>query len=166
MYNTAISALGKARQADAAERLFRQMPAPDAVSYETLIAAYGMSGAADKAEATFEAMQRAGGQPRNARFPALGRLPCLLQPTARLLQALNRASPPRCPPSQASSRATTRTAASLPRTHSRATGAPPSGCRSASGQQVGGRHMARSRLGMHDPGPTCIAWVLWAMSRL
>lgn len=62
MYNTAISALGKARQVDAAEQLFQQVPAPDAVSYETLIAAYGMSGAAVKAEATFEAMRHAGGR--------------------------------------------------------------------------------------------------------
>jgi pentatricopeptide repeat protein len=60
MYNTAISALGKALQADAAEALFNTMPAPDAVSHETLIAAYGMSGLADKAEAAFERMRKAG----------------------------------------------------------------------------------------------------------
>ncbi|KAL4443011.1 hypothetical protein ABPG77_008502 [Micractinium sp. CCAP 211/92] len=71
MYNTAISALGKARQVDAAEQLFQQVPAPDAVSYETLIAAYGMSGAADKAEATFEAMRHAGFQPRDYAYCGL-----------------------------------------------------------------------------------------------
>jgi pentatricopeptide repeat protein len=64
MFNTAMSALGKALQVEAAEALFARMPAPDAVSHETLIAAYGMSGLADKAEAAFERMRKAGGAAR------------------------------------------------------------------------------------------------------
>lgn len=60
MYNTAISALGKAQQVEAAAALFARMPTPDAVSYETLIAAYGMSGMAEPAEAAFKRMRSAG----------------------------------------------------------------------------------------------------------
>jgi pentatricopeptide repeat protein len=44
MFNTAISAAGKAGQLDVAVALFGEVPEPDAVSFETMIAAYGMCG--------------------------------------------------------------------------------------------------------------------------
>lgn len=71
MYNTAISALGKALQVDAAESLFREAPAPDAVTFETLIAAYGMTGQADKAEQSFATMVAAGFAPRDYAYCGL-----------------------------------------------------------------------------------------------
>ncbi|PSC71557.1 nadh:ubiquinone oxidoreductase complex i intermediate-associated 30 [Micractinium conductrix] len=71
MYNTAMSALGKALQAEAAAKLFSEMPAPDAVSYETLIAAHGMSGRAEVAEAAFKAMHKAGFTPRDYAYCGL-----------------------------------------------------------------------------------------------
>jgi pentatricopeptide repeat protein len=71
MFNTAISALGKALQVEAAEALFSQMPAPDAVSHETLIAAYGMSGRAEQAEAAFSCMRAAGFAPRDYAYCGL-----------------------------------------------------------------------------------------------
>lgn len=66
MFNTAISALGKAQQVEAAAALFAACPAPDGVTFETMIAAYGMAGRAAEAEDAFQAMIGAGGRPRGA----------------------------------------------------------------------------------------------------
>ncbi|GAB4820675.1 hypothetical protein N2152v2_007721 [Parachlorella kessleri] len=71
MYNTAMSALGKASKSDAAEALFKEMHNPDAVSYETLIAAYGMAGRAEEAEKCFSAMLAAGLHPRDYAYCGL-----------------------------------------------------------------------------------------------
>lgn len=65
MYNTAVSALGKAGQLDAAQELFHACPAPDAVTYETLIAAHGMAGDAEAAEALLREMRAAGHTPQD-----------------------------------------------------------------------------------------------------
>lgn len=71
MFNTAISALGKAGQWQLAEAVFRQIPHADAVSCETLIAAYGISGEADKAERMFHAMLERSFQPRDYSYCGL-----------------------------------------------------------------------------------------------
>ncbi|KAG7669362.1 hypothetical protein Ndes2437B_g05514 [Nannochloris sp. 'desiccata'] len=65
MYNTAVSALGKAGQLDAAQELFNTCPAPDAVTFETLIAAHGMAGDAEAAEALLRKMRAAGHTPQD-----------------------------------------------------------------------------------------------------
>lgn len=71
MYNTAVSALGKAGQVEAAERLFAEISQPDGVSYETLIAAYGMAGKAEAAEAAVERMASAGFAPQDYAYCGL-----------------------------------------------------------------------------------------------
>ena len=71
MYNTAISALGKASQWEAAEKLFNQMPTPDTISFETMIAAYGLAGQIGRAETFFNAMLEAGHVPRDYAFCGL-----------------------------------------------------------------------------------------------
>jgi pentatricopeptide repeat protein len=65
MYNTAVSALGKAGQLEAAEELFNTCPAPDAVTFETLIAAHGMAGDAEKAESLLREMRAVGHTPQD-----------------------------------------------------------------------------------------------------
>ncbi len=65
MFNTALSALGKAGEARAAAALFAALPAPDAVSHETLVAAHGVAGDAAAAEAALAAMRAAGHAPRD-----------------------------------------------------------------------------------------------------
>ena len=60
MYNTAVSALGKGGQLEAARELFKTCPSPDAVTFETLIAAHGMAGEVEAAEALLQKMQSAG----------------------------------------------------------------------------------------------------------
>ncbi|MEW5301301.1 MAG: hypothetical protein WDW36_004167 [Sanguina aurantia] len=71
MYNTAISAAGKAGQLDIAGRLFAKVRRPDAVTYETMIAAFGMCGRSQDAEAMFSAMQAAGLRPRDYAYCGL-----------------------------------------------------------------------------------------------
>lgn len=71
MYNTAMSSLGKSGQWEAAERLFGEVPEPDAVTYETLIAAYGMAGQATQAEIAFKYMQDAQHTPRDYAYCGL-----------------------------------------------------------------------------------------------
>jgi pentatricopeptide repeat protein len=71
MYNTAISALGKARQLEAAKELFDATPSPDAVTYETMIAAYGMAGEPEAAEQVLATMQGAGHAPQDFAFCGL-----------------------------------------------------------------------------------------------
>lgn len=71
MINTALSALGKAGQADAAQLLFDSHLSPDVVTYETLIAAHGMIGDAGAAESTFSAMVTAGHLPRDYAYCGL-----------------------------------------------------------------------------------------------
>ena len=71
MYNTAMSALGKSGQWEAAERLFSETAEPDSVSHETLIAAYGMAGQAAKAELTFKTMLEAKHTPRDYAYCGL-----------------------------------------------------------------------------------------------
>jgi pentatricopeptide repeat protein len=65
MYNTAVSALGKAGKLDAAQELFHACPAPDAVTFETLIAAHGMAGDAEAAESLLREMRAAGHTPQD-----------------------------------------------------------------------------------------------------
>lgn len=65
MYNTAISAAGKAGQLDVAEQLFGMVKFPDAVTHETLVAAYGMAGLPVKAEGILQKMINAGFRPRD-----------------------------------------------------------------------------------------------------
>jgi pentatricopeptide repeat protein len=63
MYNTALSALGKARQLAPACALFARMQAAgaaDAVSHQTLIMAHGMAGDPAGAEAALRGMLSAG----------------------------------------------------------------------------------------------------------
>lgn len=71
MYNTAMSSLGKSGQWEAAERLFGEVPEPDAVTYETLIAAYGMAGQANLAEIAFKYMLKAQHTPRDYAYCGL-----------------------------------------------------------------------------------------------
>lgn len=71
MYNTAISALGKASQWEAAEKVFNDMPKPDTISFETMIAAYGLAGQTARAETFFTAMLEAGHRPRDYAFCGL-----------------------------------------------------------------------------------------------
>ena len=71
MYNTAMSSLGKSGQWEAAERLFGEVPEPDAVTYETLIAAYGMAGQANLAEIAFKYMLEAHHTPRDYAYCGL-----------------------------------------------------------------------------------------------
>ncbi|DBA66999.1 TPA: hypothetical protein ACH3X2_002107 [Trebouxia sp. C0005] len=71
MYNTAMSSLGKSGQWEAAERLFAEVPEPDAVTYETLIAAYGMAGQANLAEIAFKYMLEAQHTPRDYAYCGL-----------------------------------------------------------------------------------------------
>ncbi len=71
MYNTALSALGKAGKWETAEKLFGEIPEPDAISYETLIAAYGIAGQAGKAETVFRMMQEAQHMPKDYAYTAL-----------------------------------------------------------------------------------------------
>lgn len=65
MYNTAVSALGKAGQLEAARKLFKACPSPDAVTFETLIAAHGMAGEVEAAESLLQDMQAAGHTPQD-----------------------------------------------------------------------------------------------------
>lgn len=71
MYNTAMSALGKAGQWEAAEKLFEGIPEPDKISFETMIAAYGLAGQVSRAEMFFNAMLDAGFLPRDYAFCGL-----------------------------------------------------------------------------------------------
>lgn len=71
MYNTAISALGKANQWEMAEKLFGEIPEPDKISFETMIAAYGLAGQTARAEMFFNAMLDAGYVPRDYAFCGL-----------------------------------------------------------------------------------------------
>ena len=71
MYNTAISALGKATQWELAEKLFGEIPEPDKISFETMIAAYGLAGQTSRAEMFFNAMLDAGFVPRDYAFCGL-----------------------------------------------------------------------------------------------
>ena len=71
MYNTAMSSLGKSGQWEAAERLFSEVPEPDAVTYETLIAAYGMAGQANQAEIALKYMLEAHHRPRDYAYCGL-----------------------------------------------------------------------------------------------
>ena len=71
MYNTALSALGKAGRVEAAAALFRDMPLPDSISHETMVAAYGMAGRAAEAERALEAMLQSGFRPRDFAYCAL-----------------------------------------------------------------------------------------------
>jgi pentatricopeptide repeat protein len=71
MYNTAISAAGKAGQLEVAVSLFSELSEPDAVSFETMIAAYGMCGYVAKAEAMMRAMRGKGYRPRDYAYCGL-----------------------------------------------------------------------------------------------
>ena len=71
MYNTAMSALGKSGQWEAAEQLFSETAEPDAVTHETLIAAYGMAGQAAKAELAFKTMLEGKHTPRDYAYCGL-----------------------------------------------------------------------------------------------
>lgn len=74
MFNTAISAAGKAGQTAIAEEIFQDASSVhcyDAVSFETMIAAYGMVGNPTKAEATFRAMRFEGHRPRDYAYCGL-----------------------------------------------------------------------------------------------
>ncbi|KAG2430965.1 hypothetical protein HYH02_013498 [Chlamydomonas schloesseri] len=71
MYNTAISAAGKAGQLEIAEKLYSKVRQPDSVTHETMIAAYGMAGLPERAEAVFSAMTSAGLRPRDFAFCGL-----------------------------------------------------------------------------------------------
>ena len=64
MFNTGISAAGKAGQLDVAERLFAMVTHPDAITHETLVASYGMCGRPEEAEAAMRKMIQAGFRPR------------------------------------------------------------------------------------------------------
>ncbi len=71
MYNTAISAAGKAGQLGVAERLYAKVRQPDAVTHETMLAAYGMAGHPVAAEAVFGAMLAGGMRPRDFAYCGL-----------------------------------------------------------------------------------------------
>ena len=71
MYNTALSALGKAGRVDAAAALFRDIPQPDSISHETMVAAYGMAGRAAEAEQALGAMLRSNFTPRDFAYCGL-----------------------------------------------------------------------------------------------
>jgi len=71
MYNTAISAAGKAGQLDIAEQLFSLMASRDGVTHETMVAAYGMAGLPEKAEAVFRLMSARGFRPRDYAYCGL-----------------------------------------------------------------------------------------------
>ena len=71
MYNTAMSALGKAGEWEAAEQMFLEIPRPDTVSYETMIAAYGLAGQTRQCESFFKTMTDAGHVPRDYAFCGL-----------------------------------------------------------------------------------------------
>ncbi|KAG1667855.1 hypothetical protein FOA52_011043 [Chlamydomonas sp. UWO 241] len=71
MYNTAISAAGKAGQLELAESLFARVRRPDGVTHESLIAAYGLCGQPTKAEAALRRMSRSGFQPRDYAYCGL-----------------------------------------------------------------------------------------------
>ena len=71
MYNTAISAAGKAGQLDVAEQLFASSPTCDAVTHETLLAAYGMAGQPAGAEQVMRLMGRRGLRPRDYAYCGL-----------------------------------------------------------------------------------------------
>ena len=71
MYNTALSALGKAGRVDMAAALFRDIPQPDSISHETMVAAFGMAGRAAEAEQALAAMLRSGFTPRDFAYCGL-----------------------------------------------------------------------------------------------
>ena len=71
MYNTALSALGKARQIEDARNIFDSMSNRDAVTYETMIAAYGMVGQSREAEELLEEMSNLGFKPQDFAFCGL-----------------------------------------------------------------------------------------------
>eukprot|EP01023_Acetabularia_acetabulum_P005597 TRINITY_DN1229_c0_g1_i1.p1 TRINITY_DN1229_c0_g1~~TRINITY_DN1229_c0_g1_i1.p1 ORF type:complete len:763 (-),score=165.15 TRINITY_DN1229_c0_g1_i1:4347-6635(-) len=71
MYNTALSAAGKASRVDIIANLFLEMPEPDATSFETLIAAYGTAGDAAKAEEVYQSMVSKGYIPREYAYCGL-----------------------------------------------------------------------------------------------
>ena len=64
MFNTGISAAGKAGQMDIAERLFAAVPRPDAITHETMVASHGLCGRPQQAEAALKRMIQAGFRPR------------------------------------------------------------------------------------------------------
>ena len=64
MFNTAISAAGKAGKLDLVARLYSFVPEPCAITHETMIASYGMCGEPEKAESILEKMIGLGHKPR------------------------------------------------------------------------------------------------------
>lgn len=64
MFNTAISAAGKAGKLDLMERLYSFVPDPCAITHETVIVSYGMCGQPEKAEGILEKMIGLGLNPR------------------------------------------------------------------------------------------------------
>jgi pentatricopeptide repeat protein len=71
MFNTALSAAGKAGELEVAKALFAEVEDPDAVTYETFIAACGIAGNAQGAESALTAMLRAGHAPRDYAYCGL-----------------------------------------------------------------------------------------------
>eukprot|EP01025_Chloroclados_australasicus_P030505 TRINITY_DN305_c4_g1_i2.p1 TRINITY_DN305_c4_g1~~TRINITY_DN305_c4_g1_i2.p1 ORF type:complete len:814 (+),score=67.33 TRINITY_DN305_c4_g1_i2:159-2600(+) len=71
MFNTAMSAAGKAGRLDVARSLFEQISEPDAVTYETLIAAYGTAGDVENAEDMFKRMVESSYKPRDYAYCGL-----------------------------------------------------------------------------------------------
>eukprot|EP01024_Parvocaulis_polyphysoides_P014747 TRINITY_DN1616_c1_g1_i4.p1 TRINITY_DN1616_c1_g1~~TRINITY_DN1616_c1_g1_i4.p1 ORF type:complete len:594 (+),score=78.24 TRINITY_DN1616_c1_g1_i4:695-2476(+) len=71
MFNTAMSAAGKAARLDVARELFDQIEQPDAVTYETLIAAYGTAGDVENAEDIFGQMVSSHYKPRDYAYCGL-----------------------------------------------------------------------------------------------
>eukprot|EP01024_Parvocaulis_polyphysoides_P028628 TRINITY_DN2584_c0_g1_i1.p2 TRINITY_DN2584_c0_g1~~TRINITY_DN2584_c0_g1_i1.p2 ORF type:complete len:155 (-),score=17.73 TRINITY_DN2584_c0_g1_i1:575-1039(-) len=71
MYNTALSAAGKAGRIDIITSLFVEIAEPDATSFETLIAAYGTAGDVQKAEEVYQTMIQKGFLPREYAYCGL-----------------------------------------------------------------------------------------------
>eukprot|EP01023_Acetabularia_acetabulum_P022449 TRINITY_DN2208_c0_g1_i2.p1 TRINITY_DN2208_c0_g1~~TRINITY_DN2208_c0_g1_i2.p1 ORF type:complete len:722 (-),score=147.86 TRINITY_DN2208_c0_g1_i2:642-2807(-) len=71
MFNTAMSAAGKASRLDVARELYEQIEQPDAVTYETLIAAYGTAGDIENAEYIFGQMVCSGYKARDYAYCGL-----------------------------------------------------------------------------------------------
>eukprot|EP01025_Chloroclados_australasicus_P053141 TRINITY_DN6228_c0_g1_i1.p1 TRINITY_DN6228_c0_g1~~TRINITY_DN6228_c0_g1_i1.p1 ORF type:complete len:748 (+),score=53.60 TRINITY_DN6228_c0_g1_i1:173-2416(+) len=71
MFNTALSAAGKAGRLNIITNLFADIPEPDETSYETLIAAYGSAGEAQKAEQVYQSMLEKGYIPREYAYCGL-----------------------------------------------------------------------------------------------
>ena len=71
MFNTAISAAGKAGQIKLMEKLLIAVKRPDAVTYETAVVAYGQCGRPEDAEMWFDRLVQAGHHPKHYAYCGL-----------------------------------------------------------------------------------------------